>query len=72
MGVGNSDTSATVAQGSTLNTTLTYGPNLEPTRTSTSQGGYMFAGWVISVMFGLIAGIIIGIIYRMLDDRDKR
>lgn len=69
MGVGNSSASATVAQGSTLNTTLSYGPNLEPTRSSTSQGGYMIAGWIISVMFGLVAGIIIGIIYRMLDDR---
>ena len=52
-------------------TTLNYGPNIKPGRGSTAQGGYMIVGWCLSVAFGLLAGGLIGLLYRLLDDRSK-
>jgi hypothetical protein len=37
-------------------------------RDSTTQGGYQIAGWAISIGCGAVAGLIIGLIYRILND----
>lgn len=33
------------------------------------QGGYQMAGWLISIGIGAVAGLVIGIIYKALDER---
>ena len=54
-----------------LGTGINYGPQQEPGRSSIQQGGYLILGWVISACLGLIAGGIIGLLYLVLDTREK-
>jgi hypothetical protein len=37
-------------------------------RSETEQGGYQMIGWLISIGCGLFAGVVIGFIYRLLND----
>lgn len=50
------------------NSTVTTGDFVGSGRTTTVQGGYQMAGWGISIGCGLVAGIIIGFVYRLLND----
>lgn len=50
------------------NSTVTTADFVGNGRTTTVQGGYQMAGWGISIGCGLVAGIIIGFVYRLLND----
>ena len=65
--VGQSGTSFTTASG----TTITYNQLKEVNRTATMQGGYQMAGWLISIGIGGFAGLVLGVIYRGLDERSS-
>lgn len=72
-GVGQSATSASITNfNSTANsfnaTATSYGALLAVTRSETHQGGFQMAGWAISIGCGAVAGGIIGLIYRLLND----
>jgi hypothetical protein len=49
-------------------TTTTYTEYIQTGRSQTIQGGYQIAGWGISVGCGIVAGVIIGVVYRLLND----
>jgi hypothetical protein len=48
--------------------TISYLANANSNRSATIQGAYQIAGWAISIAIGIIAGIAIGFVYRILDD----
>jgi MFS family permease len=73
-GIGESATSGTIT---TFNTTsssnytqsnVSYTDYKETSRDYTVQGGYQMAGWALSIGFGAAAGLIIGLIYKALND----
>jgi hypothetical protein len=69
-GVGQSVTSASIStynNGTITNGTVTYNALTNSSRDATTQGGFQMAGWGISIGFGAIAGLIIGLIYRCLN-----
>jgi hypothetical protein len=69
-GVGQSATSFAGYIGSTTTTATTSYNSLKlATRSDTTQGGFQIVGWVISVCFGAVTGLIVGLIYRLLDRR---
>jgi len=70
-GIGNTSNTATLATGGSLSGTDTFGPNADAGRSPTTQGGYQLIGWMISICFGLIAGGIIGLMYKLCDSREK-
>lgn len=71
-GVGQSSASATLtavsAAGATSPNTLNYSPLIGSGRDATVQGGFQMAGWGISIGCGAVAGLIIGLLYRLLND----
>jgi hypothetical protein len=70
-GIGQSSTSATLTNytnGTANSTVITYTQYTAPGRNQTIQGGYQMAGWAISIGCGALAGLIIGLIYRILND----
>lgn len=74
-GVGQSSSSYTyntfVTSGSSTtfsNKTVTTTDFVGSGRNTTLQGGYQMAGWGISIGCGIVAGIIIGFVYRLLND----
>jgi hypothetical protein len=52
----------------TTPSTVNYASLVGAGRDSTVQGAYQMAGWAISVGSGAVAGLIIGVIYRLLND----
>ena len=47
---------------------MSYTDYKETGRDYTVQGGYQMAGWALSIGFGAAAGLIIGLIYKALND----
>lgn len=70
-GIGQTANSATLATGGSLSGTDSFGPNAGSGRSPTTQGGYQLIGWMISISFGLIAGGIIGLMYKLCDSRER-
>jgi hypothetical protein len=70
MGVGQSNVTKGVYVSGALST-ASYGPNHNPARNNTEQGGFQIVGWVISVLFGAAAGGIIGFCYWLLNTHTK-
>ena len=69
VGFDESFASTTIAQNGASTVNATYGANVKSGRNGTEQGGFMIAGWFISVSFGVIAGGIVGLCYWFLDTR---
>lgn len=69
--VGN--TAASYSGNTILGTTtvLTYKNLVQPGRTSSQQAGYQIVGWLLSVGIGAVAGAIIGLIYKCINDQDE-
>ena len=73
-GIGESATSATTtafnstSSSNYTQTTVSYTDYKETNRDYTIQGGYQMAGWALSIGFGAAAGLIIGLIYKALND----
>jgi hypothetical protein len=70
-GIGTTANSATLATGGSLSGAENFGPNAGSGRSPTTQGGYQLIGWMISISFGLIAGGIIGLMYKLCDSRER-
>jgi hypothetical protein len=47
---------------------VTYTDYKETNREYAVQGGFQMAGWALSIGFGAAAGLIIGLIYKALND----
>jgi len=63
--VGQSGTSFTPPSGKTI----IYNQLREINRSAIRQGGYQIAGWLISIGIGGFTGLVLGLIYRALDER---
>lgn len=74
-GIGNTSASfqaSTDATGTTSQA-LTYNKLVQPGRTSsTVQGGYQIVAWSLSVGMGAAAGLILGIIYSLINDHEAK
>lgn len=53
------------------NSTVTYTDLREASRSAQRQGAYQIAGWLISAGIGAVAGLIIGALYAIIDERSK-
>ncbi len=73
-GIGQSATSATTtafnstSSSNYTQTNVTYTDYKETNREYAVQGGFQMAGWALSIGFGAAAGLIIGLIYKALND----
>jgi len=70
-GVGNTTITyaAPSATGNTT-TTITYKNVMQSGRTYSQQAGYQVVGWLLSVGIGAVAGLLIGLIYRCINDQE--
>lgn len=50
---------------------MTYNSLVQPGRSYSQQGGYQIVGWLLSVGIGSVAGLIIGFIYRCINDQEE-
>ena len=71
-GIGEGDISGrvyTVQDGSTIvaSTTTTYRTVSGSNRNFTQQGGFQMVGWCLSVGFGLVGGLIIGLLFKCIN-----
>lgn len=66
-GIGQTTTTATLTTTAGTNT-VTYNALLPGGRDATTQGGYQMAGWAISIGSGAFAGLLIGLLYKLLND----
>lgn len=68
-GVGGTETSmASIAAVTTVTTTINYANLKELNRSFSEQGGFQIIGWLISVGIGAITGVVVGIIYKVIND----
>jgi hypothetical protein len=49
---------------------LTYNNLVQPGRTSSQQAGFQIIGWLISIGIGAGAGLIIGLLYKCINDQE--
>jgi len=69
-GVGNSATSFTTT-GTNVGT-INYADVRQSGRSSEIQGGYQMLAWLLSIGMGAVAGLIIGVIYRLVNEHSHR
>ena len=50
-------------------TVLSYNSLVQSGRSSTKQGGYQIVGWLLSIGIGAVAGVIIGLLYKCINDQ---
>ena len=68
-GVGQSAAATTLTStGTPATTAVTYSGLVGADRSPEQQGGMQMAGWAISIGFGAITGLILGGIYKLLND----
>lgn len=61
--------STTNVTSTTFNTSsMSFANYIGAGRNEIAQGGFQLIGWVISIGFGILGGLIIGVIYRLLND----
>jgi len=68
--IGNTAASYSGATITGTTSVLTYNNLVQPGRTSSQQAGYQIIGWLISIGIGAGAGIIIGLLYRCINDQE--
>jgi hypothetical protein len=59
--------SGSTSSGTTI--VISYNSLVQPGRTSSQQAGYQIIGWLLSVGIGSVAGVIIGLLYKCLNDQ---
>ena len=68
-GVGNTSASYSPTNSSGLSLgTVQYKSMVQGGRSVESQGGFQIIGWLLSVGLGSFGGLIIGILYRIVND----
>lgn len=66
-GIGNTATSYTDVSGNVVNyTNLVQSP-----RSWAAQGGFQIVGWLLSIGMGAVTGLIIGVIYRLINEQEN-
>ena len=68
-GVGNTATSYIAPTSTNATKNVTYNAVIQPGRSFLQQGGYQIVGWCLSVGIGAFAGLLIGFIYRCINDQ---
>jgi hypothetical protein len=49
---------------------VSYPSLVQGGRSYTVQGGYQIVGWLLSIGIGSVAGLIIGLVYKLLNDHE--
>lgn len=70
-GIGQSAATASLIFNNVPGNTDTFTEFKKSSRSFTNQGGYQMAGWAISISFGVIAGLLVGLCYWLLCDREQ-